>query len=68
MINVYSDANQSALKYLKNAEANVHNILVIASDFNIRDSIWDPLILFHSIYSNLLINVADSFNLLLSVY
>ena len=39
MINVYSDVNQSALKYLKNTEANVHNVLVIASNFNIRDSI-----------------------------
>jgi len=39
MINVYSDANQSALKYHKDTEANVHNFLVIAGDFNIRDSI-----------------------------
>ena len=39
IINISSDANQSALKYLKNAEANIHNILVMAGDFNIRDSI-----------------------------
>jgi len=29
MINVYSDATQTALKYLKNTEANIHNVLVM---------------------------------------
>jgi len=38
MIDVYSDTNQTALKYLKNTEANIHNVLVMAGDFNIRDS------------------------------
>jgi len=38
MINVYSDANQIALKYLKNTEVNIYNVLVMTSDFNIRDS------------------------------
>ena len=32
IINVYFDANQIALKYLKNTEANIHNILVMAGD------------------------------------
>ena len=35
MINIYSDTTQTALKYLKNIEANIHNVLVIASNFNI---------------------------------
>jgi len=30
MINVYSNNNHSALKYLKDTEANIHNILIIA--------------------------------------
>ena len=38
MINVYSDNNQFALKYLKDTEANIWNILIIAGDFNIKDS------------------------------
>ena len=38
MINVYSDASQTALKYLKDTEANIHNILVMAGNFNIRNS------------------------------
>jgi len=42
------------------------NVLVIASDFNIRDSIWDFSFFFHSIYNNLLVNVTDFFDLMLS--
>jgi len=38
MINVYLDNNHSALKYLKNTEANICNILIMTGDFNIRDS------------------------------
>jgi len=39
LINIYSDSSQTALKYLKDTEANINNILVIIGDFNIRDSI-----------------------------
>ena len=35
---MYSDSFQSTLKYLKNIEANIHNVLVITGNFNIRDS------------------------------
>jgi len=38
MINIYYDASQSALKYLKDTEVNIWNILVMTKDFNIRDS------------------------------
>ena len=66
MINVYSNTNQSALKYLKDTEVNVHNVLVIADDFNIRDSIWNLLFLFYLIHSNLSVDVVDSFDFMLS--
>ena len=39
MINVYSDGRQSTFKYLKDTEVNIHNVLVMMGDFNIRDSI-----------------------------
>jgi len=39
MINVYSDSSQSALKYLKDTETNIHNVIIITGDFNIRDSL-----------------------------
>jgi len=38
MINVYSDDNHSTLKYFKDTEANIHNVLIMAGDFNIKDS------------------------------
>jgi len=37
LINVYSNSSQSALKYLKDTEVNINNILIITGDFNIRD-------------------------------
>ena len=55
-----------ALKYLKDSEVNILNILVMTGDFNIRDSLWDPNYLFYSSHSNLLFDIADSFNLGLS--
>ena len=60
MINIYSDVNQTALKYLKDTEANICNVLVIAGNFNIRNSSWDLLISFHLVHSDLLTNIADS--------
>ena len=39
LLNIYSDASQSALKYLKNTEANISNVLIMTGDFNIRDSL-----------------------------
>jgi len=38
LMNVYLDSSQMALKYFKNTEANINNILIMIGDFNIRDS------------------------------
>ena len=38
LINVYSDSNQSTLKYFKDTEMDIHNILIMTSNFNIRGS------------------------------
>ena len=66
MINVYSDSNQSALKYFKNTEANIQNVLIMTGDFNIKDNNYDSLFLFHSIHSDLLTDIMDSLDLFLS--
>jgi len=66
MINVYSDSFQSALKYLKDTEVNIPNVIIMTGDFNIRDSIWDPNYPFHLCYSNLLFDIVDSFSLNIS--
>ena len=54
------------MKYLKDTEANIHNILIIAGNFNIRDSNWNPTFPFHSVHSNLLTDIVDSIDLCLS--
>jgi len=45
---------------------NINNVLIITGDFNIRDNIWDPLFLHHSIHRNLLFDITDSLNLCIS--
>ena len=65
-INIYLDSSQSTIKYLKNTEVNLQNILVIMGNFNIRDSLWDPDYHFHVSHSNLLFDIVDSLNLGLS--
>ena len=39
ILNVYSDSSHSALKYLKDTEVNINNVLLMTGDFNIRDSL-----------------------------
>ena len=66
-MNVYSNSSHSALKYLKDTEVNVNNLLIMTRDFNIRDSLWDLSFPHHSSISNDLIIIVDSFNLDLSL-
>ena len=66
IINIYSDSSHTALKYLKDTEVNIKNVLLMIGDFNIRDSLWDLAFPFHSSVSDDLIIIADSFNLSLS--
>jgi len=63
---LYSDDYQAALKYLKDTETNLHNILIMAGNFNIRDRKWDSFYLFYSTYSDFLLEVTDSLELKLS--
>jgi len=39
IMNVYSNSSHMALKYLKDIEVNINNILVMTGNFNIRDSL-----------------------------
>ena len=66
IINIYSDSSHTSLKYLKDTEVNINNIVLMTGDFNIRDSLWDLSFSFHSFLSDNLIIIADSFNLALS--
>jgi len=62
-MNIYSDSFHSTLKYLKDTEVNILNLLIMTGNFNIRDSIWDPSFPYHSAINNNLMIIADSFNL-----
>jgi len=66
ILNVYSDSSYTALKYLKDTEVNIDNVLIMTGDFNIRDSLWDPTFPHHSTISDNLFIIADLFNLTLS--
>jgi len=66
-MNIYSDAFHSALKYLKDTEVNIDNLIIMTGDFNIRDSLWDLSFPHHSSISGDLFILADSLNLELSV-
>ena len=66
IINIYLDSFHLALKYLKDTEVNIDNILVMTGDFNIRDSLWNTSFPHHSSISSNLLIIADSFNLALS--
>jgi len=66
ILNIYSDSSHSALKYLKDTEANIGNVLLMTGNFNIRDCLWNLSFPHHSSISNDLIIIADLFNLSLS--
>ena len=67
IFNIYSDNQQNTLKYLKNTEINLNNILIITSNFNIRNSNWNLSYPHHSIHTDTLYRIADSLNLYLSI-
>ena len=66
LINVYLNSSQSALKYLKDTEVNINNILIMTGNFNIRDCSWNPNFLFHSIHKDIPLDIVDSFHLEMS--
>jgi len=67
IMNIYSDFFHSALKYLKDTEVNITNLLIMTDNFNIRDNIWDLSFPHHSVISDNLMILADSYNLDLSI-
>ena len=66
IMNIYFDPSHIVLKYLKDIEVNIDNVLVMTGDFNIRDSSWDITFPHYFTISDNLMIVADSFNLVLS--
>jgi len=67
LMNIYSNSSHSTLKYLKDTEVNLHNLLIMMGDFNIRDSLWDSSFPHHLSISDDLTILIDSLNLSLSI-
>ena len=67
IINIYLDDQQTTLKYLKDTEVNLNNVLIIIENFNIRDNGWDSSCSHHSTYVYILQEVANRLNLELSM-
>ena len=65
-MNIYSNSSHSTLKYLKDTEVYIHNLLIMTSDFNIWNSLQDPSFSHHSTISDDLLIIANLFNLDLS--
>jgi len=65
LFNDYLYDQQSTLKYLKDTEVNLNDILIITGDFNIRDNEWYFLYSYHFNHTDSLkeIEIADSFNI-----
>ena len=47
ILNIYLDDQQNTLKYLKNTEVNLNNVVIITRNFNIRNNDWDPSYPYH---------------------
>ena len=58
---------QLALKYLKNTEVNINNVLIMIDNFNIRDCSWDSDFRFYFLHKDTLIDIANTFHLELSI-
>ena len=67
LMNVYSDSSYSTLKYLKDTEVNLHNLLIMMGNFNIKDSLWNSFFPHHLSISDDLTILADSLDLSLSI-
>ena len=63
IINVYSDIQQNALKYLRGTGVNLNNVLIMKRDFNIKDNNQDLLHPHHSTHADTLRKIVNSFNL-----
>jgi len=58
--------SQSALKYLKDIEANINNVIIIIGDLNIKNNLWDFNYSCYFIHRILFFDIANLFYLGLS--
>ena len=68
ILKIYSDDHQNILKYLKDTEVNLNNILIMIGDFNIRNNDWNPLYSYYLLHTDMLQEVINSFSPKLSMF
>ena len=51
------------MKHLKDTEADLNNIIIITSDFDIRNNNWNSLFPYYSMHADCLLEIAELFNL-----
>jgi len=61
-----SDNYNEVRDRMSNTEVNIHKVIIMIGNFNIRDSLWDLNFPFHSSHSNTLFDIANSFSLEIS--
>ena len=66
-MNVYSDNLHTAVDLLSRKALNIHNLLYIGRDFNIRDTEWDSSVLLHPVAGQSLRDLTDSYSLVCSL-
>ena len=67
IINIYSDDQHNALKYLKDIEINLDNVLIMTENFNIRDNDWNPSYSHYLVHTDILTEIDNSFDLRLFI-
>ena len=66
-MNVYSNSLHNAMKFLYNKALNIHNLLYMEEDFNVRDTEWNLSVSSHSAAGQVLRDLADSYSLVHSI-
>ena len=66
IINIYSDKQQTALKYLKDIKVNLNNVFVMTGNFNIKDNDGDITYYYHSVHTDTLMEIANFIDLRMS--
>jgi len=66
-MNVYSDDHQSAVKFMLDQVIDIPNLLYIGGDLNVKNAKWNLSVTSHSIASQALMDLVDSFGLVRSL-
>jgi len=67
LINIYSDAQHTAINFLTNSDFSSENLIYMGGDFNVHDRDWNPTVVSHPIARQMLVDLADNLGLVRSL-